>query len=114
MNIACFQNLGASGARRALYYFTKGLKERGHTVDYYTFKEHAGGPFSPGLVCDNEYTYDRDLRFYSKEHIKPYILKLGINYFLQKKYYKMLNQYYKEIAKDINERKRCQAPKRDR
>ncbi len=103
MKIACFQNLPASGARRALYHFAKGLKEKGHSLDYYTFKKNSGGLFSPELVADNTYICDKEFKMTCKT-IKPYFLKLIYVYFLREKYYQEMNLCYKKMAEDIDQR----------
>jgi len=104
MKIACFQNLGPSGARRALYHFAKGLKERGHSIDFYSFKGNADGPFSPALAADNTYAYDNELKYPDVGQRRPYILELLAQYFSKKAYYRKLNQLYQQMARDINAR----------
>lgn len=105
MKIACFQNLHASGARRALYHFSQGLKKRGHTIDFYSLKDTAGGQFSLTEIAHQSFTNYDSLSYQSpKISIGPYFLRVHLRYLKKKRFFENVSNVYKKMAADIDEK----------
>ncbi len=106
MKIACFQNLHASGARRALYHFSRGLKERGHTIDFYSLKDTAGGQFSLTEIAHQSFINYDSLSYSSpKFSLGPYFLKVHLRYLKKKQFFEEFSNVYKKMAADIDQKR---------
>ncbi len=96
MKIAIFYNLPFSGAKRAVFEHTKGLKKLGHTVDVYTLdSEH--DIFDPGSVADNEYRYGYKQKIINLPFLKKITNDLSDFY--------LLKSVHRKIARDIDSMK---------
>ena len=103
MKIACFQNLGACGARRAHYHFAKELKARGHTIDFYSFEETVDGLFSLETIADHTYTY-RGCKYDKSSWLKPYFVRVYARLARNIYIYTIIDKRYRKIAADIDAR----------
>lgn len=95
MKIALFYNLPASGAKRVVYEHAKGLSQKGHVIDVYTYP-NSDTLFNPSDFAKNTYTYE-----YSRKKIPvPFLRKVSsdLSDFL------LLKKLHQKIAKDIDSR----------
>lgn len=103
MKIACFQNLPACGAKRALYNFALELHHKGHKIDFYTFDAFSDKHMNIADFADQAFIYPL-IKFRKVFNITPYFLGIYWNAFRKSWYFNYLNKQYQKIAKDIDSR----------